>query len=278
MSQLSCYLGIAISLIILNPASVLNAELVAYESFDYAQGQNLLGQSGGFGFTGAWYGSSSSTNYSIGSATLGYSGLPTSGRRVNGQAAATNAWMRRDLPASRDNPIGKNGTTTYFSMLLRPTGTSLSGQGYSVLSLVQPGQFGTVPQELTIGMNGAGTYGIGQLGGVNRVASNILPTLNQTALLVVKAEFNPLGQQNDTFTLFVNPILGAGEPVGGVQKTDFNIGTFSQIAIRSTGKFEIDEIRVGSTFDSVTSIPEPSFTPFVVVMIGLGFRRKKQTA
>ncbi|MBK7997370.1 MAG: hypothetical protein IPK15_01210 [Verrucomicrobia bacterium] len=64
---------------------------------------------------------------------------------------------------------------------------------------------------------------------------------------------------NDTFTLYVNPMPGAGEPLTGAVKTDADIGTCNSLTISSgydaTHTFVIDEIRLGATFESVTPRP-----------------------
>jgi hypothetical protein len=66
---------------------------------------------------------------------------------------------------------------------------------------------------------------------------------------VVKAQFMA---GNDVFTLYTNPVPGEAEPFAGAMKSDLDLGTVSRIGIYSTGAFDVDEIRIGATYASVT--------------------------
>ncbi|WP_192820129.1 T9SS type A sorting domain-containing protein [Rufibacter sp. LB8] len=85
-------------------------------------------------------------------------------------------------------------------------------------------------------------------------------TFGTSVLVVVKFEIK---DGNDMATLWVNPTLGATEPTNGVSNSSgTNSATrFQSIGLRNgfmsasssgTPKVEIDEIRVGTTFASVT--------------------------
>jgi len=236
-----------------------DAALIAYEDFNYAPGASLSGLNGGSGFNSSWYFASGNANYTAATNSLSQPPLTTNGNRLRGGATTANAWIRRDLPVSRNNPLGAAGSTLYVSALMRPTGTNVN-TGYSVLSLVPTGQFGQVGREVAFGKPGNGNYSVAALGGIGRVYSNVAPQRNETVLLVLKAEFNANAQGNDTFSLFVNPDSRLPEGPADAVKTDLNVGLLSYLAIRSTADFELDEIRLGTTFEDVTpftSIPEP---------------------
>jgi hypothetical protein len=246
--------------------------VLAYEDFAYPAGANLLDQDGGFGFSSAWYGSSSTTNYTIASNSLSSPTPPelmTQGNRVAGAAIPSNAtvsaWMQRNLTT----PLGAPGTTSYVSMLLEPEGTPFTGGfgGFAALSLVQT--FGSVEFDFGlpgVDQSGGGSYGEESLGGSGRVESDVAPVAGSPVLLVVEANFNINPSLPDTFTLFVDPTPGAPQPESTLVKQDLNLTTINEIAIRSGGAFDIDEIRIGTTFADVVPVPEPS----CMVLFGIG--------
>ncbi len=253
------------------PASAFGS-LLAYDGFAYPAGASLLNQNGGLGFSSAWYGPSNTTNYTIASNSLSSPTSPkltTQGNHATGAAipsnASTSAWMQRNLTT----PLGASGTTTYISMTLEPEGTPFTGGfgGFFGLSLVQ--SFGNV--EFDFGLPGADQsgsvhYGEETLGGSGRVVSNLAPVSGAPELLVVRADFNANPSLPDTFTLFVNPTPGAAQPVSSLVKQDLNLSTINEIAIRSGGEFDIDEIRIGTTYADVVPAPEPSG----IVLFGIG--------
>ena len=105
-------------------------------------------------------------------------------------------------------------------------------------------------------VNGSDYYDVEQRGGSGQVASPAKPVVGQTAFLVLKAQLQPSG--NDVFTLYADPTPGAAEPSSGAVKQDLGIGTLSSLVIYSGGAFNIDELRVGTTYADVTSVFLPS--------------------
>jgi hypothetical protein len=223
------------------------AGLLAHEPFDYPGGTPLSGANGGTGFGDAWTPTIGGANYSIATGTLAFDPLCVSGGRMQGAAGVTQA--ARPLAAG----FGAPGTTRYFSFLLRPEGVLNAGDfgGFHGLAL----QGGPGAQWLFIGKpGGAGggvlaPYVLEEVGGAGQVLSSVAPVINETVLLVVKAEF---AAGNDTFTLFVNPTPGAPEPATGAVKSDLDVGEGDRLLIYSGGAFSLDEIRVGQSFESVT--------------------------
>jgi hypothetical protein len=152
--------------------------------------------------------------------------------------------------------FGTDGTTRYFSFLLRPEGVLHAGDfgGFHGLQI----QGGPGAQSLFIGKpGGAGggvtaPYVLEEVGGGGQVLSPVAPVIGETVLLVVRAEF---AAGNDTFTLYVNPSPGSPEPVTGAVKSDLDVGSTDYLLIYSGGEFSLDEIRVGETFVSVAPGP-----------------------
>lgn len=221
--------------------------LLAYEPFDYDTGSPLSGLNGGSGFSGAWAATIAGDSYTIGSGSLGFAPLCSSGARMTGTPGHTQ--MVRTLGSG----FGEPGTVRYFSFLLRPEGVLNGGDlgGFHGLALAG----GPGGDSLFVGKPGGADGGVlapyvlEQVGGAGQVLSEVAPAIDETALLVVKAEF---ADGVDTFTLYVNPLPGAPELPAGVQKTDLDVGLGSGLMIYSGGGFSIDEIRVGETFESVS--------------------------
>jgi len=214
--------------------------LIAHEPFDYVADSGLINLDGGTGFSGPWT-SISGTNYIIAGGSLTFSPLCVSGGRMHSPVGLRQ--MARPLAAS----FGADGSTRYFSFLLRPEGV-LNGGDLGGFHGLQVGN-------LFIGKpGGAGggvlaPYVLEQVGGAGQVLSPIVPVIDETVLLVVKAEFVA---GNDTFTLYVNPTPGLPEPAAGTVKSDLDLGTSDSLLIYSGGAFSLDELRVGETFESVT--------------------------
>ena len=81
--------------------------------------------------------------------------------------------------------------------------------------------------------------------------SGVVAERGDTSLLVVKAD---LREGRDEFTLFVNPVVGEGEPTEGITKADINIGEIRGIGIGASEQISVDEIRWGDTFADVTPL------------------------
>ena len=241
--------------------------LLAYEPFDYSPaGADLNGSNGGFGFSGPWapggFNASVNNNYDVASGSLPFQQLLIGGNRVSSLPTTAIAGLTRPLVA----PLGAAGETKYVSVVLRPEGTVGAGafNGFFGLTLESP----TEP-EMYIGKPGSGTldrYVVENRGGAGQVVSNVTPTANQTALLVLKAQFSAT---SDLFTLYVNPTPGAAEPSSGLVKNDANLGVVNGLTIYSTGAFSVDAIRLGDTFADVTPVPEPGVAAITCVGVCL---------
>jgi hypothetical protein len=256
-------------------ASRSNAALQAYEGFDYGpDGGDLLGASGGSGFSGGWaaggFNASISNNFDRENDVLSFGSLQTTGGTVRTAAVGAIAGVTRNLAA----PLGQANTTVYVSFLVRPEGTLNGGafNGFLGLVLESAGE-----PELFIGKPGGGSINnwvIEDRGGSGQHSSPIAASTAATALLVVKAEFASAG--NDTITLFVDPTPGAPEPATGILKNDANFGIVTGLTIYSTGAMRIDELRVGETFADVTPIPEPGALGLLVASaLALPLRRRR---
>lgn len=202
----------------------------------------------GTGFSAAWQQggfNAFASGYTAAEKSLAFSGLQTTPGRVIGHAFNQINGTTRTLA----QPLGANNTTVYLSFMLRPQGTLDGGVFNGFFGVTLNGSTGA---DLFVGKPGAGAvqeYVIEDRGGSGQLSSGVPTVVGQTAFMVVKAEFFAA---NEIFTLYANPAPGEPEPAAGIVKSDLNLGSVPRIGIYSTGAFDVDEIRIGATYASVT--------------------------
>ena len=221
--------------------------LLAYEPFDYTAGQSLLSRSGGEGFASAWttgVPGAPSTSFQVGTSNLPYAGLAHVGTRTRAAAGAAQGLLR--VPVL---PLGEDGTVRYVSFLVRPD-AALTPTGYFGLLLL-----GGVSGDLFVGKPGGGSplkYVLENGGGTLQFPSAKAVTLNEVTFIVVKLEFR---SGTDRVSLFVNPVPGSPEPlVADAVKEDLDLGIALAPALIGNVSWSADELRLGTTFASVTPI------------------------
>jgi hypothetical protein len=231
--------------------------LFEYEGFNYTAGSSLSLQNGGSGWSGAWGtpggldATMAASSLTFGNLLVSGGALSTAGFQPANQGASVATWIRQlGVPEGTDN------TTVYFSFLLQPD----AGFGF----------YGG----LNIGSVFAGLSGNQAFYGLEGPTNNLsLSTLSaiagQSVLFVLRADFHP---GDDTLSLYLNPTPGLPEPaVANLLKTDLDLGTISSLTINNYGGFTTDEIRIGSSFASVTptAVPEPAYGVSVALGIVL---------
>lgn len=228
----------------------------AFESFNFTGSANANGwatQSGTAGELMAITTPSTTGN------SLSYSGLQASaGNRINLTSTGTEDINKVFVPT---------GTTAYMSFLLNvqnttgltTTGayfTGFGGTSGATVTIYFPRIFikaGTTP----------GTFQVGILntsGGTGAVATYVSTeyTPGTTLFIVVKASSAAVGGVINS-SMWVNPIPGAAEPAAAVSNSG-GTSTWPANGVQSvilrqaagTGNLEIDEIRAGETWASVT--------------------------
>ncbi len=246
--------------------AIAHAGILDYEGFNYPAGSNLNLQNGGTGWSGPW-GTPGGLDATIDAASLSFGSLSVSGGALStagfqppDQGSSVATWIR-----SLGTPLGADDTTVYLSFLFRPD----PGFGfYGGLN------FGN----LFVGLSGNQSF-YGLEGPANDLSLSTVPdTVGQTVLFVLRADFLP---GDDSLSLYVNPVPGQPEPATpDVLKTDLDVGTVNDIVINNYGGFTTDEIRIGSTFDSVTPLQSPAPEPGLGLVAGmaslwlLGSRRR----
>jgi hypothetical protein len=242
-----------------------NNFLQAQTFYDGFTGTGNIGGTGNLSSNNGWTTHSPSTGggeIPIISGNLSYTGLQASvGNKISLPGNGTT--VSRDVNAALS--LGTGISVAYYSALINVTdNTQLSTSFDYFMNFGNTSGTGTTILfgRLHIKKNAAGTsYRLGiqnTTGGTptqTEFASDL--AFGTTYLIVVKYDFS--GTSNDIATLWVNPVsLGGTEPGGGVSNssgTATSNTTFASICIRnSTGtpKVEIDEIRAGTTWVSVT--------------------------
>jgi hypothetical protein len=242
-----CFLGLASA-----------GTLSEYEGFGYSSGSSLSGQNGGTGWSGAW-GTPGGLDATIDGTSLTFGTLAVSGGAVStagsqppNQGSSVATWIR-----SLGMTLGADNTTEYLSFLFQPD----AGFGfYGGLN------FGGV----FIGLSGNQSF-YGLEGPGNDInLSTVSASVGQTVLFVLRADFLA---GNDRLSLYIDPTPGQPEPATpDVLKTDLDVGSVTIVTINNYGGFTTDEIRIGTSFDSVTpmqsAVPEPA-SGFVVGLAAL---------
>lgn len=256
----------ACAALLMPPAS--RASELAYEGFNYNPGTgNLTGQSGGFGWRGAWTtANNGSSSVQAGSLTAGASAPAGYDALSGGNAAFTPNGTRagRFLDTSAGDAfgahgfidangnIGAPGKTIYISFLQQPNAADNNYYEFEFHrgDLSDPGRVAGVG-------NDTGGSGSVYLRTPSNAQTLIGPGSSAVSFYVVRIDF---GETNDTVTVYQNP-TSATEPAS-VTLVVTNAGDLSFNGI-SFGAFvngrtvAHDEIRLGETWADVVSPAGP---------------------
>jgi hypothetical protein len=222
------------------PAS-LQADLVAYDGFNYTAG-SLPGNSGGTGWSNAWsagqWGSAGVAETGLTYASGGQS-LVTSGGAATLTVAGQGAYR---TPTS-----ALNSGSVYISFLADRTAANSSYLGLSL--------FSGSTEKVFIGAGNSETVWGAQIKATETQCNSTVATSATPTLLVTKLDYGPTGA--GTLSLYVNPSLTA-EPGAASASGSFSSLSWDRIRIQADGFGGIDEIRIGTSYADVTSsVPEP---------------------
>jgi len=279
-----CGLTIAIAALCLSQNS--RATLIAYEGFDYTPGTGIGGQTGGVGFTNAWSTASGSvlgTNVAgsllytdINGLTLQTNGgslvIGNPGPSTTTATATPNRVMNANLSSGTGSTVYGAGGTVWISFLYQRLNFSL----------------GTLPglRQANMGLFAGGTE-VADVGGPNTSASvtNVLsawgqgsvthtgsapfqspnyPIVPGTTYFVLMKVVTDGTIGNDTAyiwynwtNLVVEPNISSAQVVENeenlslVNTLRFQAGNYNA-SIGSNACFQVDELRIGTTFPDVT--------------------------
>jgi hypothetical protein len=258
------------------------AVLLASEDFSYSTGSlaNPLNV-GGTGWSGAWAGSSvpailSSVNLSY--TATGYTLVQSGTGQIYSYYSTGDGVATRAL----SSPIvgSESGTEFWFSILLRANGSTTSDSGRTGLYFNVDGTTrGTADAGFLLVGNTFRTLSDGILAGSG-------PTLaiNNTHLVVGRLSL--LDDGASTISIWLDPgnvtSLASLGTASITYSADFG-GTISNVGIESYGQGTLaavgmsDALRIGTTLESVTAIPEPSVALLSLVGSGLFFGMRRRS-
>lgn len=263
-------LGLATLLTFGGPSA--HASVIAEETFSYASGSSLAGQSGGFGWSGSWS-NSAFGDMTIGGSSLSYTGLTTSGGDAVGGGSGSNSTGtsdKRSLAAASNT----DGSVVWLAFL----GVFKSdGGGFPNVRLVNGS--GTMVE--AVGGNNNYTDWSVMGSGLTSSTFTTTPLNTTTALALLKIDYT-----TGTSSLWMDPILST---FNGTQTPSMTLAaapTFSQVQIFTRTGDSIDEIRLATTYQEAVhealpapSVPEPP-TPLLLAagVIGTAALRRQRRA
>jgi hypothetical protein len=257
---------VILALVLFGTTSPATAGLVAFESFNYADGE-LAGRSGGFGWSGNW----TDTGGGIGLVATTVSGTARVG-------------FSNLIPVSRisrswtSGSIGSPGTTTWvrFSGSYNfPNDSSIGGfyLGQSEDPILVIGKvenqtrWSIASGNIVAGSNAA-------LSATGEVLPDVWVRIRHMA-----------GSNNDVVDLWVNPNdssseTNLGAAIASLTGVDISFNQISlsanRIATTVDRSWTFDNIRIGTSFAAMTAVPEPSSLLMVgLIVAGLGAVRRR---
>jgi hypothetical protein len=227
------------ALILAAPAS--QAAIIAYDGWDYSPGQSYSSTlAGGSGWASPW--SVTNNNGAVTSASLAYAGLSVIG---NAFTIGGNGYQQ----GVRVLGSPQNAGTVYFSYLLNSTalndfsGIRLQNGAGSTYELGMRFDGAFVPK-LAIGVN----YNNWQPNTAGPIIS-----YNATHLIAGSLDLN-----TGAVAFYYDPVIANGQPPAPTFTASFNQAVSFDRVYWSAHNSTLDELRLGTTFADVVSVPEPS--------------------
>lgn len=216
---------------------VFAQDLIAVDHLEYGATANLHGANGGSGWGGAWF---KLSQIPTGATT---EGLSWTGLAISGGSAFTAPYASADLTrysravAAYTDP----DQVVYISCLVRPN------PGFGVTAGLA---FGTWDNGMVMGLCPSGYYGL--MTPPNTMHSDSAVAVAQGATVFLAARVVKNGDATMTWSLHVNPAVGAAEPATPAATLTIPGTALPQaLSIYNDGGFSTDEIRVGRTWASV---------------------------
>jgi hypothetical protein len=319
----------AAGLLSLNPNA--NANLLAYEGFDYAVGSSLIGLNGGHQWNGPWRGAGNANSQVIAGSLVYQDALGNLALSSGNSIWSTGDGISDGLPGAvtgntsqspfrQLNYLGTSPGVTWISFMALRTGLTTTNAYSNVNGPVNYGRatgvqlfYNATPTSTAQGSEiisfGRGTANVdpagvsndtwgyllrgnGALTGTSSDPWNTPANANSTAdFILVRINHNNgvSNPMDDSMQMWVNPLL-SDEGLLGAASVAFNPGDWGGAApneerdlafnairlfagnwnttVGNYGSMMVDEIKVGTTFGSVTLDPVPE--PSTLALVGLG--------
>ncbi len=269
-------------LVLAGSQSSVRAETIACDDFDYAT-TNLDGQSGGVGWTGAWFLSPLETYHNtIVSPGFTNAGLVASGNRMSESGNDNRTFRYLDTARSEvadlictgsygSAAFGKHGTTNWIAFLMNMT----SGNAYCGVHLaddLEPNydKYGNKQhQRIQMGRNNTSTnYYLGRVtngGAGSGKWDSSIPVNSTVRLVVYRFDFKDPGEE---CWMWIDPIAGQ-EPSttsAALHATNITHFCFNVLSVGGSAVCNVDELRIATSYAeavpaSAFSITTPSSSP-----------------
>jgi hypothetical protein len=245
--------------------SFIWADLLIYEPFSQNAG-DLNGQASGDGLSGNWGGDSTTVTVVTPANFSSYGELQKNGGQIDmANGGGVDAWASA-TSALGDANLLDDGATLWFSLVFQKT----SGGGSN-----EHAGFALGTERLDAAFNGARMntgHGLGfytrntsvsvstwETGGQS-TGGGLTVTYSTPALIIGKIEWGATPADVETITLYSGNLLSARSLGASVSKTmtgfdQTTIDTVSMTQRNSGGTMTYDEVRFGSTLNSVTPVP-----------------------
>jgi len=229
--------------------------IALYDGFAYPTGKNV-GPDGGSGWDDGW----NSTDYyslNITSGGLEYGDLPVSGNKLTPNNGDSQNRSFRQFPETLDSG------TIWISFLAR-TDVNGSDSGFAHISLLGGNGW---ESQLAIGKT---SYN-GDYWALGDEQTSV-ETIN-TTFLVTRIDFNASNVTNENIYLWANPSLDSEPSIVDADATLLDYDNFSTWRLRilqgGSAVMDVDEIRLGGSWEDVTTdpaVPEPGSFSLLVLL------------
>lgn len=277
-------------------AAVSHATLITYEGFDYSTGP-LDDNNGGTSWKEPWDVQSNNTQYNVSdSSPLSFGSLVTNGNYMNGGGSFTNAGRRvlanflsdwdnagRVSAPFLDEALDQGVVWGSFLLRINSDITSwdnmiITFQGDNNIPWDQTTANGA--RIVTTG-GGTKTFEIKEGSAGSTVTTGITAATGTTYLFVTKWELSlTAGANNFYLWIFDNPsnvTLGGSDlltgtadaSLTGLNTEDLRFKNWAFYLDNAVDRISVDELRLGTTFASVTPVPEPATA--AMLLGGAGF-------
>lgn len=273
INHFHCFLAVSVIVMAnLIPSPVL-AGIVVGEQFIYEAGANIDDENGGFGFDGPWVANiSHGRKFEVQSEGLSLPSIPGAGKALSRYGSSGRAEAHRKIAAAAREALTRDNTTIWFSALFQEPNSSYKHTSFlfgnedfttgGTPELDAPGEgFGFTIQRAPDGAS-QGTGTINALAFDNAetpivVEGTFTPSpIDATSLIVGKINWKSDGSP-DAFYLFNCTDLPSepSEETAFAAITDLELdqSSFNSVALWDSNNGIIDEIRFGTTYESVVS-------------------------
>ena len=284
-------------------AGSAHGALLVYEGFDYTDVGNVLEGKGGTtetGLNGTWDDSTSSDGMFLKSGSLSFGNLQTSGNHIGFESNLNNDIYNRSLDSTATDGITSAGSANgsiWFSFLFEKlqNNNNADKEGFALMSDILPSARWDSGNDGAVGLHGFAVAAVDGsnlqavaydgTAGTRTVSAGSVPitvvngssntsTSNQEVRFIVgELSFNTGTGGADVFNLYDVTAAGDGSLTLGSAvasiEADVDESTLDTLNLTRQVNVNYDEVRIGTTLESVMPVPEPSAFALLAGFLGL---------